>query len=63
MEALLEKYKTIPFERRKENEPRVGDDHRNGAAVTPEAFSEAFKFRGVQFGNYVEGSRRQQDLR
>ncbi len=62
MEALLEKYKTIPFERRKENEPRVGDDHRNGAAVTPEAFSEAFKFRGVQFGNYVEGSRRQQDL-
>lgn len=62
MESLLEKYKTIPFERRKENEPRVGDDHRNGAAVTPEAFSEAFKFRGVQFGNYVEGSRRQQDL-
>lgn len=62
MEALLERYKTIPFERRRENAPRVGDDHRNGAAVTPEAFSEAFKFRGVQFGNYVESSRRQRDL-
>lgn len=30
--------------------------------VTPEKFSDAFGFRGVQFGNYVEGSRRQSDL-
>ncbi|EBU7940684.1 hypothetical protein DLC02_22155 [Salmonella enterica subsp. enterica serovar Chittagong] len=30
--------------------------------VTPETFSDAFGFRGVQFGNYVEGPRRQSDL-
>ncbi|EIQ4603365.1 hypothetical protein LU555_000181 [Salmonella enterica subsp. enterica serovar Reading] len=30
--------------------------------VTPEKFSDAFGFRGVQFGNYVEGPRRQSDL-
>ncbi len=30
--------------------------------VTPEKFSDAFGFRGVQFGNYVEGPRRQADL-
>ncbi|EHX9130148.1 hypothetical protein K3673_005350, partial [Escherichia coli] len=28
----------------------------------PEQFSDAFGFRGVQFGNYVEGPRRQADL-
>jgi hypothetical protein len=58
----LEKYKTTPFERRTENAPRVGDDHRGGARMTPEAFQDAFGFRGVQFGNYVENDRRQQDL-
>lgn len=30
--------------------------------VTPEKFSDAFGFRGVQFGNYVEWPRRQSDL-
>lgn len=30
--------------------------------VTPEKFSDAFGFRGLQFGNYVEGPRRQSDL-
>ncbi|HFJ3371295.1 TPA: LPD38 domain-containing protein [Salmonella enterica] len=30
--------------------------------ATPEKFSDAFGFRGVQFGNYVEGPRRQSDL-
>ena len=50
------------FERNAENQPRIGDDHRNGASVTPEGFTEAFGFRGVQFGNYVEGTRRQLDL-
>lgn len=62
LEALLASYKETPLERRPDNQPRVGDDHRNGAPVTPEAFADAFGFRGVQFGNYVEQGRRQSDL-
>lgn len=60
--AALEQYKDIPPERKASNAPRIGIDHRSGADVTPEAFAEAFGFRGVQFGNYVEGERRQSDL-
>lgn len=48
--------------RKAENAPRVGKDYRIGKDVSPEQFSDAFGFRGVQFGNWVEGSRRQQDL-
>lgn len=62
LEQALAKYKETPFERNAENQPRVGDDHRNGAAVTPEVFADTFGFRGVQFGNYVEQGRRQSDL-
>lgn len=62
LEAALERYKSTPFERNAENAPRVGADHRSGAGATPEAFADAFKFRGVQFGNYVEQSKRQSDL-
>lgn len=62
LETKFKKLTDIPFERRETNEPRVGVDHRNGADVAPEQFSETFGFRGVQFGNYVEGKRRQQDL-
>lgn len=62
LSAALERYKDTPFERNPENRPRVGDDHRNGAAVTPEVFADTFGFRGVQFGNYVEQDRRQSDL-
>lgn len=62
LEKALEQYKTTPLERRPDNQPRVGDDHRNGAPVTPEVFAETFGFRGVQFGNYVEQARRQSDL-
>lgn len=62
LEKALEAYKATPFERKTENQPRVGDDHRNGAPVTPEVFAETFGFRGVQFGNYVEQGRRQSDL-
>jgi hypothetical protein len=58
----LEAAKDIPPERRPTNSPRIGADHRNGANVTPEQFAEAFGFRGVQFGNWVEGDRRQDDL-
>ncbi|MBT9494948.1 MAG: PLxRFG domain-containing protein, partial [Paucibacter sp.] len=62
LEAALAKYKETPLERNAANQPRVGDDHRNGAPVTPEVFAETFGFRGVQFGNYVEQGRRQSDL-
>lgn len=62
LQAQLDRMRDIPNERRDENAPRVGSDHRGGADVTPEAFMEAFGFRGVEFGNYVEGPRRQQDL-
>lgn len=58
----LEKAKEIPRERRDMNEPRVGEDMRNGQDVTPQMFGAAFGFRGVEFGNWVEQGRRQQDL-
>jgi len=60
--AKLEKVKEIPRERRDTNEPRVGEDMRNGQDVTPQMFGAAFGFRGVEFGNWVEQGRRQQDL-
>jgi len=58
---LKEKRKKKTF-RRIENNPRVGEDYRQGKLVTKKLFEDAFGFRGVQFGNWVEGSRRQQDL-
>jgi Large polyvalent protein associated domain 38/Large polyvalent protein-associated domain 5/Large polyvalent protein-associated domain 1/ADP-Ribosyltransferase in polyvalent proteins len=60
--ATLEKAKEIPQERRDTNEPRVGEDMRNGQDVTPQMFGETFGFRGVEFGNWVEQGRRQKDL-
>ncbi|RRW29656.1 hypothetical protein EGJ44_20225 [Ectopseudomonas oleovorans] len=51
--------------RRAANEPRVGQDHRNGKDVTPEQFIEAFGFRGVEFGNWVKqgaGGRERQGM-
>ncbi|HEN3615139.1 TPA: hypothetical protein U5E22_004145, partial [Yersinia enterocolitica] len=63
IEAKLDKLrKTSREEQRKAtNEPRTGIERRQGN-VTPEQFSDAFGFRGVQFGNYVEGARRQTEL-
>lgn len=58
----LERFKEIPSERRPTNEPRVGEDMRGGQDVTPELFADTFGFRGVEFGNWVEQGRRQQDL-
>ncbi|MFB2863093.1 LPD38 domain-containing protein [Aeromonas sp. MdU4] len=60
--SKLEKAKEIPHERRDTNQPRVGEDMRGGADVTPDLFGEAFGFRGVEFGNWVEQGRRQRDL-
>lgn len=39
--------------RKDTNAPRTGKDHRNGKDVTPEMFSKAFGFRGVEFGGWV----------
>ncbi|EHM2355255.1 hypothetical protein KD625_002952 [Salmonella enterica subsp. enterica serovar Bonariensis] len=63
---LLEKLNALREQSREEqrnaeNRERTGPARREGH-VTPEKFSEAFGFRGVQFGNYVEGARRQSDL-
>jgi hypothetical protein len=63
IEAKLAKLrKTSREEQRKlTNAPRIGIERRKGN-VTPEQFSDAFGFRWVQFGNYVEGARRQSEL-
>jgi len=62
LEKLLEDKKTIPYERPESSRERAGLDRRNGKDATPEMFAEAFQFRGVQFGNWVEQGRRQSDL-
>lgn len=62
LQAQLDRMRDIPKERRDENAPRIGVDHRNGADVTPEMFTDAFAFKGVEFGNWVEAGRRQEDL-
>jgi len=50
-----------PDYRRQVNAPRQGPTRREGD-VTPQMFQDAFGFRGVQFGNWVEGDRRQVDI-
>jgi len=62
LEKMLEEAKIVPQERPDGNKPRIGFDYRNGKDATPEMYQEAFGFRGVQFGNYVEQSKRQDDL-
>jgi len=64
-EALLdklEKIKEVPLERRPDNRPRVGEDHRQGKDITADEFKDAFGFRGVEFGNWVEQGKRQASL-
>jgi site-specific DNA-cytosine methylase/DNA repair protein RadC len=56
-----EEMRKEPILRKALNDPRTGPARREGD-VSPEMFTEAFGFRGVQFGNYVEGERRQRDL-
>ncbi|MGY3892814.1 LPD38 domain-containing protein [Aeromonas enterica] len=60
--SKLDMAKKIPHERRDINQPRVGEDMRGGADVSPELFGQAFGFRGVEFGNWVAQGRRQRDL-
>ncbi len=59
---LLEKEKSIHNVRGEENNPRVGENYRKGKDVTPKLFGDTFGFRGVEFGNWVEGSKRQESL-
>ena len=59
--AELERKKTLPKTRGEVNETRIGEEYRNGN-ISPAQFSETFGFRGVQFGNWVEQSRRADDL-
>ena len=62
LEAQLERMKQVPSERREFNRERIGKDHRQGRDVTPEMFQDAFGFRGVEFGNYVNSNERQDNL-
>ncbi|TIV83892.1 MAG: hypothetical protein E5V64_06020 [Mesorhizobium sp.] len=61
LQAAIDEMRSGPQMRRPQNRPREGVDRREGD-VSPEQFQEAFGFRGVQFGNYVEEKRRQFEL-
>ena len=63
IQDLWEQFKFVPNLRRTENLPRTEDGNPARARdITPEEFAEAFGFRGVEFGNWVEDKKRQQDL-
>lgn len=62
LEAVWAEMKRIPAERREGSRERVGEDWRHGGDIRPDTFETVFRFRGVQFGNYVEQARRQRDL-
>ena len=59
---LLKQKKAVSDHRRLSHNPRLGKDYRNGADITPEEFADKFRLRGVQFGNWVEQSKRQDDI-
>ncbi|PTX52416.1 hypothetical protein IQ03_01332 [Gemmobacter caeni] len=61
LERRLAQLRDLPPERGEANRDRSGPALRRGD-VSPARFQELFGFRGVQFGNYVEGARRQADL-
>ena len=62
LETMLAEAKTEQSERREENAPRVGADHRQGADVTTEQFRETFGFRGEQFGASMPQVERQANM-
>jgi len=47
--------------RRSENRPRTGADRRNGRDADEAMFTEAFGFRGVEFGNWLQQGTGQKD--
>jgi len=62
LNLALSKLKETPTIRALANEPRLGIDYRNGQNITQQEFSLVFGFRGVEFGNWVEQGKRQDDL-
>lgn len=58
---ILEEMKQEPITRGKSNRDRIGEIYRD-RNITPEQLSKTFGFRGVQFGNYVENSKRISDI-
>ena len=61
IQKQIDELRSGPNMRGSENRPRRGSSLREGD-VAPDLFGKTFGFRGVQFGNYVEESRRQADL-
>lgn len=61
VESKLKQLKEIPNMRRPENRDRIGPP-RYAGNITPAIFADTFGFRGVEFGNWVEQSKRQKDL-
>jgi hypothetical protein len=61
IQAIIKKMREGPLERNATNRKRTGPT-RTDKIVTPTFFDETFKFRGVEFGNYVELARRFTDL-
>jgi len=62
LEEKLQRLKQIPAHRKSENDPRLGEDYRQGRDVGAEEFRETFGFRGVEFGNWVDQKKRQQEV-
>lgn len=61
VEQTLQKIKETPSMRKTVNAERIGPD-RYAENVKPDTFSKTFGFRGVEFGNWVEQTKRQKDL-
>ena len=61
LEAWWDRWRKLPESRRATNAPRapIGTEE----TESPDEFTERYRFRGVQFGNWVEGERRRTDLR
>jgi hypothetical protein len=61
VEETLQKMKSTPDMRKPINAEREGPE-RSADNVTPSIFGDAFGFRGVEFGNWVDQGKRQKDL-
>ena len=60
IEEAWRRWKKLPDMRRPENRPRQPPTERG--TDNPDIFTARYRFRGVQFGNWVENSRRRRDL-
>ena len=61
LDKLWKELTTVPNERNETNRERSGVKRINGD-ITPEKFMETFGFYGVEFGNWVNGTQRQEFL-